>query len=220
MSRNKYKNNDSLNKKIKKPLDDETEAVLLDGEDETGANDRSSARAPGPGASDPSREHIEEPRERTIGDRSFANEDEAIPEDVQREVMDPSRERDRFQRMDVWDNAQTKVRSTTDLYETDHSSHGGIGEFKEQLSTDGAPREKITEVTDPDSGTAHGTAPAPRKGFPWWWILLPLIILGLIWGLTREPKDADTTPESSTSQLPVKMILAKVPDHFQAMEIL
>ncbi len=170
MSKNKYKNNDSLNKKVEPAFaENELRDELKDAQ----------------------------PNVAPVRDEQYP-EEEAIPEAIRREAVAPSRDSDRFQRVDAWDNVQSKVRPNTDLHATDHVSDGGLGEFKEQLITDGMPREAITEVTDPAVGPAYGDA--PRRGFPWWWILLPLIILGIIYGLTREPVDANNPPASTTSQ--------------------
>lgn len=38
-----------------------------------------------------------------------------------------------------------------------------------------------------------------RKGFPWWWILLPLILLALIYGLSRPATTPGTTSPNTTS---------------------
>lgn len=171
MSKNKYKNNDTLNKKVEQAFaDNELRDKLKDAQ----------------------------PNAAPLLDEQYP-EEELIPEEIRREAMAPTRDSDHFQRVDAWDNAQTKVRPAMDLQATDHASDGGLGEFKEQLITDGMPRESITEVTDPAAGPAYGNA--PRRGFPWWWILLPLIILGIIYGLTREPVDSTNPPASTTSQL-------------------
>lgn len=50
------------------------------------------------------------------------------------------------------------------------------------------------------------------KGFPWWWILLPLILLALIYGLTRPATTPQPTPTSTTSFLPgIEAIVGQLP---------
>lgn len=193
MSKNKYKNNDSINRKVNKEFE----------ENEL----REELQADRP---------ISEPIR-----KDYRDEEEAIPEEVQQEAVAPSLENERFQRVDTWDNAQTKVRPTADLHATDHVSEGGLGEFKEQLITDGMPREKITEVTDPAAGPDYGT-PAPRRGFPWWWILLPLVILGIIWGLTRDPIDDNnpTTTPTTTSKAPIQILITELPDPLASFDLI
>lgn len=46
-----------------------------------------------------------------------------------------------------------------------------------------------------------------RTGFPWWWILLPLLILALLYGLSRQPAEPQTPPSSTNGQVPVEIFL-------------
>lgn len=186
MSRNKYKNNEPLNEKVKQPMSGE--------------------------GSDSSLPDFDEPEP--------TEEQGAIIDEERQRAAEPSREYDGIQRGDVWDNAQAVGPSAMDPNETDYSSDGGIGEFKDTLIDDGVPRKKVTEVMDPDSGPGHVGAKVPAKGFPWWWILLPLIIIGIIWGLTRKPVDNTKTPESTTTQIPTQIMMVEKPQYFTTLELL
>ena len=186
MSRNKYKNNESLNERVK--------------------------QSSGVGSSHESLNEYDQ--------RMEASEQDAISHERQQRASEPSRERDGLQRVDVWDNAQTLGSSSLNLNKSDHSSDGGIGEFKDTLSGGGVPRKKITETVDPESGSSRVGAKVPVKGFPWWWILLPLIIIGLIWGLTRKPVDNTETPNSTSTQGPSQIMLAEQAEYFKGLNLL
>jgi len=187
MSRNKYKNNDSLNKKIK-------QSPSAEGPNQTLNNE--------------------------YDQRMEASEQDATSHERQQRAAEPSRERDGLQRVDVWDNAQVLGPTSVHLNESDHSSDGGIGEFKDTLSGGDVPRKKITETVDPEPGPSRAGAKVPAKGFPWWWILLPLIIIGLIWGLTRKPVDNTDNPESTSTQVPSQIMVAEQADYFKDLNLL
>lgn len=186
MSRNKYKNNESLNEKVR--------------------------QSSGVEGSDDSLSEYDQ--------RMEASEQDAISHERQQRAAEPSRERDGVQRVDVWDNAQALGTSSVNLNRSDHSSDGGIGEFKDTLSGGGVPRNKITETVDPESGPSQVGAKVPAKGFPWWWILLPLIIIGLIWGLTRKPVDNTENPDSTSTQGSRQIMVAEQADYFKELNLL
>lgn len=171
MSKNKYKNNDLLNKKIKKPLGEQLEDL---------------ADVP---------PTLESPID-----------EEPVTDEVVPPLLEQSHDAEVYARPDLWDNAQAKLRPTAELLDESYDDEGGIGEFREQLTTEGISDEQMEEATEPPLDSNYVGAPPSRTGFPWWWILLPLLIIGLLYGLTRKPTESQTPPTSTTSQGPVMIL--------------
>lgn len=203
MSKNKYKNNDSVNKRIKQPI--ENDGFTESESDELEEN-----------------EDYEE----------WIEPGEESHQLLRQEVVEPSRERGVPHRVDTWNTAQSLTDTSEEIYGLDESSDGGVGEFKTNLAEEGISTFQILEdakegteketdgFLESDRDIDHRGARVPSKGFPWWWILLPLIILGLIWGITRQPTGNKTTPNSSTSQAPIQMMVVELPDYFNSVELL
>lgn len=218
MSKNKYKNNESMNQTDKQPLVSE-EQGLNDGRDRSLKGTEA-----GPSESFDEEEPVvlsqwmnpakEEPIKETIHPELYQ-----IPIDYKDHVkLAPTKPFDvtagRYPDADPHDKPKNReYLPNNELFHDDGSEELESMEgryYSEPLNPytgeKASVRDQTVEKKEPLDRRPHRPQmrvnSAKPKGFPWWWILLPLILLALIYGLTRPPAAPKTPSTSTTSFAP------------------
>ena len=105
----------------------------------------------------------------------------------------------------IFQEEVAEVRDRMDLNPGEEGSARDVRTFPDRISQREPidPRDIPADPTIRPAQTSRDSSPKDNKGFPWWWILLPLILLAIIYGLSRPATTPGTTPSNTTSYLPL-----------------
>lgn len=181
MSRNKYKNNEPLNRKVApKDLLEDQEELLEDGP----------LKEPPPVEGvDPD----EDPRQAELQTRMPEEEPQPVEEFFDREAEKPRIVPAKADVLAPPDYREHHLHLESENPNPQEPKKYFAGDDIRKVNPDNGEAQQDTRNTRRDK------KPEVRGGFPWWWILLPLILLALIYGLTRNPTPPVDEPTGTTT---------------------
>ena len=239
MSKNKFKNNDPMNQKSSQPVDDAKNYGDGDSETHFGPDDtvrrleveeepillseyvNVDTGEPLPQIEHPEIKRIPDYREHvtlTEPESIDFTVDQPLPEEkkhfsegsYQAPKKQKTRDNDFYPSQDVLKRVPDSDDIDSRYYSEPLDPYAGVKSFDEVPAD--APEDDV--LRDPSLFQREmDSAVSPKaKGFPWWWILLPLILLALIYGLTRPATTPQPTPTTTTSFLPgIEVLVGNLP---------
>lgn len=185
MSRNKYKNNEPLNRKAV-PKDPPEPSVKTEEE----------LLPPGPLEEPPPVPGVDpedDPRQAELETRMPEEAPEPVEEYFDREAEKPRIQPARADVLAPPDYREHHLHLESENPDPQDPKVYFAGDQVNKLDEESGEVKRDTRLD------RHGKKPEPRSGFPWWWILLPLILLALIYGLTRNPTPPVDEPSGTTT---------------------
>ena len=183
MSKNKYKNNEPLNRKGAGDPSEQKDSEVLE---------------PGPLEEPPEVAGVdpdEDPRQEELKTRMPEEKPEVVDEDFERVEEKPRIDKDHADILSKPDYREHNLHLESHLEPPQDPDQVFAGDQMNRIN-----KNDISDArrdTRPTLNERRGRE--VTKGFPWWWILLPLILLALIYGLTRNPTPPADEPSGTTT---------------------
>lgn len=193
MSRNKYKNNRKDDPKIQ---DEKLNRKVDQIKDEVGLDDVTPEEKRMLDEADRSRRELDHPDADTLQERTV----DPVPGEKVDDSVDGAM-RDRDQLLTSREDFDTDVRHPEEVI--DHNRGDVTIPEDDRIVDSSIPERDIRrepqQVEDEvlrDTRVDYEPEPE-RKGFPWWWILIPLLLLGIIWAVINQMNKPEQAPKET-----------------------